>query len=93
MHTLTRLRRRRDPNQSADYLKETERRRAESSEAFKEKFAWQSDESVDPLIEFKRRQKEVSLHSTGCKPAVPASSRIIHLSRTLSRCSYYTLPG
>ena len=28
-------------------------------QAFKEKFAWQSDESVDPLIEFKRRQKEV----------------------------------
>ena len=28
----TRLRRRRDPNQSAEYLKETERRRAESSQ-------------------------------------------------------------
>lgn len=85
MHTLTRLRRRRDPNQSADYLKETERRRAESSEAFKEKFAWQSDESVDPLIEFKRRQKEASLR---VQPAP-----VIHPSQTLSRCSYYTLPG
>jgi len=36
---LTRVRRRRDPSQSADYLKETDRRRAASSEAFRDKFA------------------------------------------------------
>ena len=34
-------------------------------QAFKEKFAWQSDESVDPLIEFKRRQKEGKLNPIG----------------------------
>ena len=62
---LTRVCRRRDPSQSADYLKETDRRRAASSEAFRDKFAWQSDESVDPLIEFKRRQKEGKVNPIG----------------------------
>ena len=50
------LRRGRNPNANAQYMKDAEERRAESSKAFQEKFAWQSDETQDPLIEFKRRQ-------------------------------------
>ena len=63
------LRRRRNPNANAQYMKDAEERRAESSKAFQEKFAWQSDETQDPLIEFKRRQKEGKLNPIGCASA------------------------
>ena len=69
------LRRRRNPNANAQYMKDAEERRAESSKAFQEKFAWQSDETQDPLIEFKRRQKEGKLNPIGCAFA-PKGNRV-----------------
>ena len=59
------LARRRNPEKSAEHLRSIELRREESAKSFREKFAWQKDTQKDPLIEFKRRQKEGKLNPLG----------------------------
>ena len=56
--------RRKNPKASAEYMRATEKRRRESSAAFADKFAWQRGKE-DPLVEWKKRQKEGKLNPLG----------------------------
>ena len=56
---------RKNPKNSAEYLRKTEERRRASSKAFEEKFAWQRDPTKDPLIAWKKRQQEGKLTPLG----------------------------